>query len=120
MLELPLQPRAVAAVLLESADPPALAAFYREVLGVPFEAVALPGVPIHFACELGEVFLGIGDGERGPGKTCLALMVDDVARSVAALEAAGVTFEWQPRHTALGTIARFKDPDGNPVELYQP
>jgi predicted enzyme related to lactoylglutathione lyase len=117
---LPLRPRAVAAVLLESPDPRGLAAFYREVLGVPFEPVAVPGVAIQEACELGEVYLGIGEGPRGPGKTCLALMVDDVAGAAAALKAAGVALDWGPRQTELGTLVRFKDPDGNPVELYQP
>ncbi len=47
-------------------------------------------------------------------------MLDDVRKAAAALEMAGVTLEARPRRTALGLIARLRDPEGNPVELYQP
>lgn len=119
-MKLPLRPLAVAAVLLESPRPEALAAFYRDLLGVPLLPQALPGVAPHFACELGGVYLAISRGAHRGSGTCLALMVEDVQGSVRALEAAGVEFASPARRTALGLIVRFEDPDGNPVELYQP
>ncbi|MHB8874206.1 MAG: VOC family protein [Myxococcaceae bacterium] len=120
MRGLPLRPLAVAAVLIESPRPEELAAFYRELLGVPLEAVALSGEAPHFACEVGSVYLAITPGQHAGGGTCLALMVKDEEASARALAQAGVPFDFPPRRTPLGLITRLRDPDGNPVELYQP
>jgi catechol 2,3-dioxygenase-like lactoylglutathione lyase family enzyme len=119
-VKVPLRPLAVAAVLIESPRPEALAAFYRDLLGVPLLPQDLPGVAPHFACELAGVYLAISRGPRKSSGTCVAFMVEDVEASVRALAAAQVKFDAPARRTALGLIVRFEDPDGNPVELYQP
>lgn len=99
-----------------------LARFYREVVGVPLQAFEGPGVQRHHACEVGGVYvavMGASDSRRA-GRSCLALMVPDVRRAARALRARGVRQLEPPRRTALGLIARFQDPEGNPFELYQP
>lgn len=112
----------MAAVLLHSPHPERLAAFYRERLGVPLEPMALPDFPPHYACEVGQVYFAVMPGEGGLGSSpaCVAFHVEDVASRALALEEAGVPCDFPPRRTSLGFIARFRDPDGNLVELYQP
>lgn len=117
---LPLRPLGVAAVLLYSPRPARLVAFYRDLVGLALQPVAVPGYPRHHACEVAGVYLAVLRGRGGPSRTCLALMVDDVAGATAALRRAGVRVVAPPRRTELGLIARFLDPDGNPLELYQP
>ncbi len=110
----------MAAVLLESNDPAALARFYRELLGVPLVKVELPGVRSHFAGELNGVYFAITPGAPRPGRTCVALKVESVVRATTALKQAGVYVVAEPKRTPLGFIARFRDPEGNLFELYQP
>ena len=117
---LPLGVRAVTAILLESADPARLAAFYRDVLGVPLQHVEVPGFPPHHGAELAQVYLAILKGRRRSGASCVAFYVDDVTAAAAALRVAKVKQLAAPKRTPLGLIARFSDPDGNPFELYQP
>ena len=119
-MKLPLRPLAVAAVLIESPRPEVLADFYRDLLGVPLLPQDLPGVAPHFACEVASVYVAIHRGERTGSGTCLAFMVEDVEGAARALKSAGVEFDGPPCRTPLGLIVRLRDPDGNPVELYQP
>lgn len=45
--------------------------------------------------------------------------VADLAAMVAELRAAGVTVE-EPQSDPNGDFARLHDPEGNPIELWQP
>ena len=116
------QALAVAAVLLHSRRPAPLARFYRDVVGVPLRPFAGPKVPLHHACEVGGVYVAVmgASASRQARRTCLAVMVPDVKAAARALKARGVRQLEPPRRTALGLIARFLDPEGNPFELYQP
>ena len=120
----PAAPRAVAAVLLFSPRPDALAAFYRDVVGLPMQPISLPGLDPHYACELRQVYLSIwtatDDAAAGAGRAGVALMVVDVAESFARLSAAGCPVDFPPRDTPVGIVARLRDPDGNVLELYAP
>lgn len=122
----PSPPIAVAAVLLFSKDPDGLARFYRERLGLPLRPFALTGLPPHWACDLGRVYVSIWPAEAeaeapdGALRNGLALYVRDVRREFGRLEADGVPVDFPPRATPLGLLARLRDPDGNPFELYQP
>ena len=49
----------------------------------------------------------------------LALQVEDVDAAFAALRAAGVTVESEPRNFKQLRIAFIRDPDGNLIELVQ-
>lgn len=120
----PSPPLAVAAVLIFAADPDGLAAFYRQRLGVPLRLVQVAGAARHWACELGHVYVSVWPAERpvaaGAGRVGLALYVRDVQREFERLVAAGVAVDFAPRVSALGIIARLRDPEGNPFELYAP
>jgi glyoxylase I family protein len=119
-------PLAIAAVLLFSDEPEELAGFYREALGVPLRRIRVPDADTHWACDLrgvyfsiwpaSEVVTRIGESHRGG----VAFHVNNVEREFERLKALGVRVEFPPRRTALGKIARLRDPDGNPFELFQP
>ena len=49
----------VAAILLISPDPRALADFYRNTLDLPLVDEEHPGVPLHYGCNVGGVHLAI-------------------------------------------------------------
>lgn len=116
---------AVAAVLLFARDPAALAGFYRDHLGLPLRRLAVAGLDPHYACDVGRVYVSIWpeDAEAdAPGalRPGLALAVRDVPAAYARLVAAGATPVFAPRLTALGTVARLRDPEGHALELYAP
>ncbi len=122
----PSPPLAIAAVLLFSDEPDALAGFYRDVLGVPLRPIRLPDAVAHWACEIRQVYFSIwpADEDATQGAASrrggVAFYVKDVDQEFGRLKALGVEVVFAPRCSALGKIARLKDPDGNPFELYQP
>jgi predicted enzyme related to lactoylglutathione lyase len=60
----------------------------------------------------------MGIGELKPNANPIALHVDDVAASRAALEARGVTFFGEIFDTGVCHMAFFADPDGNALMLH--
>jgi len=58
-------------------------------------------------------------GNQFGGRVGLFLATDDFARDHAAMQAAGVTFEEEPRHEPYGTVAVWRDPFGNRWDLIQ-
>lgn len=123
----PEPPLAVAAVLLFSADPERLARFYVTELGIPLRLTAVPDLPRHWACDIGHVYVSIWphnddqpDEGAGAGRGGVALYVRNVQQWFDRLTGRGVPVIFPPKRTRLGMIARLRDPDGNPFELYQP
>lgn len=122
----PPPPLAVAAVLLFSPAPDRLARFYREVLGIPLSRVAVPNLDPHWACDIGHVYVSVwpkpDDAPADqPGRAGLALYVKEIYSEFDRVSAHdGVTVLFRPTKTLMGTIARLRDPDGNPFELYHP
>ena len=58
-------------------------------------------------------------GNQGGGRVWLILETDSFARDHAAYQAAGITFEEEPRHESYGTVAVFSDPFGNRWDLIE-
>lgn len=58
-------------------------------------------------------------GQQGGGRVWLFLETSDFEADHARLQAAGVTFEEQPRHEPYGTVAVFRDAFGNRWDLIQ-
>ncbi|WP_348541137.1 VOC family protein [Thalassococcus arenae] len=58
-------------------------------------------------------------GNQGGGRVWLFVETDDFARDHTAWKAAGVHFEETPRHESYGTVAVFRDPFGNRLDLIQ-
>jgi catechol 2,3-dioxygenase-like lactoylglutathione lyase family enzyme len=59
-------------------------------------------------------------GSQAGGRVFLFLETDDFARDHAAMLAAGVVFEEDPRHEAYGSVAVWRDPFGNRWDLIGP
>jgi predicted enzyme related to lactoylglutathione lyase len=102
-------------------DPETLAAWYREHLGVGAAegewTWAAQGGPLVFA-----PFPAGTDYWAGDKQVLLNLRVSDLAGLLDELRAAGVDVitrdEWDDPQT--GSFARVHDPEGNPVELWEP
>jgi catechol 2,3-dioxygenase-like lactoylglutathione lyase family enzyme len=59
-------------------------------------------------------------GKQAGGRVFLFLQTDDFARDHAAMRAAGVTFEEEPRYEPYGSVAVWRDPFGNRWDLIGP
>ena len=109
-------------------------AFYRDTLGmqvlrqVDYEAGQFTNVFLSFdantesSLELTYNWQQTEAYEKGRVFGHLALMVDDVHATVAALEQAGVRIKTPPKQMVHGTrtIAFVLDPDDNLIELIEP
>jgi predicted enzyme related to lactoylglutathione lyase len=74
--------------------------------------------------ETGNLTLSVIDAERmgleySPSRNAIALRVDDVEASRAALEERGVAFEGDIFDTSVCHMAFFNDPDGNALMLHR-
>jgi len=106
-------------VSLYAQDIPAVAHFYRDVIGLPL--VAHHSQRPHF--DLGGAYLVILQGqppqaqERFPQ---VAISVDDLDAAVARLRAHRVELPWGVETGQGSRWVMFRDPGGNLVELVQP
>ena len=115
----------VGGIFVASPDPKALAAWYRDVLGVklePWGGAALrydsPGHPPVVTWNA----LREGSGYLAPSKRdfMLDFAVDDLDAVVARLKAKGVAILKQDDSDQSGMFAWILDPDGTKIELWQP
>lgn len=101
-------------------DPEAIRAWYVEHLGVgsvpygSWETQAGPSVFAPFAVD--------ADYFPVDRPWMLNLRVDDLAGLISALRAAGIAVMTNPEWDmpGFGSFARIHDPEGNPIELWQP
>jgi len=119
--ESPIQSVAGVIVWTERLEP--MAAFYRDVLGLPLHSTH----PDFVAFELGGMRLSVGEHSMVHGHTSephrvmVNLGVVDIHRSYETLRAHGVEFVRPPeREQWGGWVATFRDPDGNLLQLLQP
>ena len=99
-------------------------AFYTETLGFPI-VDQFPGRETYFI-DIGGTTIELGQTSAAPedepstGFVHLAFEVDDVFATCAELEAKGVAFYTGPAKVGdLLSMAFFRDPDGNALELFQ-
>ncbi len=106
-----------------AADPAALADWYDRVLGVspvPHDAKTLP-----WRQEAGDTAFApfdaatdyFGDPAR---QFMLNFRVRDLDAMVAQIETSGTKVKVDPQPYPYGRFARLSDPEGNPIELWQP
>lgn len=110
----------IGGLFFRAADPEALAAWYRTRLGVGVEGAwewqqqAGPTVFLPFPKDT--------DHFPADRQWMVNLRVDDLAGLIGSLRADGIEVEtraeWDSPET--GRFARVLDPEGNPVELWQP
>jgi len=110
----------IGGVFFRARNPQALSAWYAEHLGVdpvgpaPWRQVEGYTVFAPFA-EDTDYF---GDPDQ---QWMINFRVDDLAAMIAQLEKAGVSVETKAEwDSEIGRFARIHDPEGNPIELWEP
>ncbi|HYW71932.1 MAG TPA: VOC family protein [Pyrinomonadaceae bacterium] len=90
--------------------------------GTMFASVSLSGLKVFLSGPGSSGARVLPDGRtQGPGGwNRLVLRVDDLASVVHALKDAGVRFRNEIETGPAGNQIQLEDPDGNPVELFQP
>ena len=113
----------LSAVLVVSANPGRLAAFYRDVIGIPLREEQHGGSRAHWGCNLGDIHFAIHpvetfpDRRSGVGAVKLAFTVFDVQALARRLQESGVRLLYAPRDTGFFWSTAIGDPDGNLVEF---
>jgi catechol 2,3-dioxygenase-like lactoylglutathione lyase family enzyme len=108
-------------VAVPTADYEAAAAFYGDVLGLPF--LKRWGQMPAGEFQAGNLTLAVMQSdafglEFRPSNTLVALQVDDVAAARARLQERGVTFDRDTLDSGVCHQAFFSDADGNPLILH--
>jgi len=114
---------AIGGVFFRARDPVALGRWYQEHLGVtltpsnhdelPWQQEAGPSGISPFP-ETTDYF---GDSKQ---IWMINFRVRDLSAMTAQLRAAGIGIDVDPQHHPNGRFARLHDPEGNPVELWEP
>lgn len=115
----------VGGIFFKSKDPKALAAWYRDVLGLalqPWGGAALPtDAPGHPPVVIWSAFPE-GSGYFAPSARpfMVNFAVDDMEAFLARLKAKNVTILKRDDSDPSGRFAWILDPDGTKIELWQP
>lgn len=113
----------IGGVFFRAADPAGLAAWYEKHLGVTPVPQAFDQ-PVWTQAAGPTVFAPFDKATEYFGKESQAFMVnfrvDDLDDMVAGLQAAGIEVTPDPQSYPNGRFARLHDPEGNPLELWEP
>ena len=117
------------AVRYQVADVDRSIAFYTEHLGFKLDRKGGPvGVLVNGGFQMwlsgpgasGSRPLSDGRSQEPGGSNRLALQVDDLPARIEELKTAGVRFRNEMEEGPAGRQIQIEDPDGNPIELFQP
>jgi len=115
----------VSAILLISNNAEQLAEFYRTAFDLPLVDEVHEGIPLHYACDLGDVHLAIHPADGWPGKPTRNAQSPVIAFSTSNAQAAaerllstGVEVNG-PHDHGFAQVVSFRDPDGNLVEILE-
>jgi glyoxylase I family protein len=110
----------IGGLFFRAQDPDALMAWYGKWFGMPVD-----GMP--WQQEAGATvfapFKATTDYFAADRQWMLNLRVEGLAEMIAAMQAAGIAVETRAEWDGDGTyghFARVHDPDGNPIELWEP
>ncbi|MEX0283786.1 MAG: VOC family protein [Paracoccaceae bacterium] len=112
------QATGIGGVFLRADDPQALGEWYNKHLGIDMSAGAWMQAagPTVFA-----PFPRDSDYFPPDRQVMLNFRVDDLSALITELEGAGIAVETRAEwDSEIGRFARIHDPEGNPVELWQP
>ena len=125
----------IGGVFVNSDDPKSLAGWYSRHLGLEFNSDDLPNGFFQVfkyrdaedpSRRLDTTFAILPAEERpgaGHGRVMINFRVDDLAALVAQLAADGIAvaeIQTQRDEEGFGKFAHLVDPEGNPIELYEP
>jgi glyoxylase I family protein len=113
----------IGGLFFRARDPEALARWYRDHLGVTPTPTSYDELP--WSQEPGPtVFAPFPTDTDYFGASHQTWMVNfrvrDLTAMIAQLEAAGIGVTPDPEPYPNGRFARLKDPEGNPIELWEP
>ncbi|SRR5579872_865430 len=118
--------RALGALVLFSVDVDRTVTFYR-ALGVQFEIEQHDEGEPHYACDLDGTHFAIFPAPSGAappfrsgGCTFPGFVVESVAASLEAARVLGANVIEEPSPYPWGLRAVLEDPDGRPVEIFEP
>ena len=117
----------IGGIFFRSQDPEGLSAWYREHLGVPFEAGMGCAIfrwnqdPAPNGCTVWKPARPDSEHFQASHSGCsINYRVDDLEGLVEQLRQAGVAIHSGPSKDQFGIFASLLDPEGNKVELWQP
>lgn len=119
----------IGGLFFRAQNPDALNAWYREVLGIGAGCAAEGAGPVEewsWKVQGGPVvfapFKATTDYFPADKQHMINLRVADMAGLLASLEGKGVVIETRPEwdDPQTGRFARIHDPEGNPIELWEP
>lgn len=97
-------------------DPEALAAWYKDILGIEHIWAQNAGPTVFAPFEKNTDYFG-----RREQAWMINLRVTDLAALTKELESKGIEVITDPDwNSEVGLFARIHDPEGNPIELWQP
>ncbi|CAH0343044.1 VOC family protein [Rhizobium sp. CECT 9324] len=109
----------IGGVFFRAKDPKVLARWYEDVLGVDIDNrtwVQERGQTIFTPFRADTDYFGSPDQQW-----MLCFRVNDLAAMLEQLRAVGITAIENPEwNSEVGVFARIHDPEGNPIELWQP
>jgi predicted enzyme related to lactoylglutathione lyase len=107
----------IGGVFFRARDPKALAQWYRDHLGVTGQVWKQEAGATAFT-PFAEKTTYFGDAMK---QWMINFRVSDLDKMVRQLEAAGIEVKVDPAtYPNVGRFARIHDPEGNPIELWQP
>lgn len=108
----------IGGVFFRARDPEALKAWYAEHLGVE----SAPVWHQDAGYTVFAPFAAASDYFPADKQWMINFRVDDLADLIVRLETAGIAVETRAEWDApeVGKFARIHDPEGNPIELWQP
>jgi glyoxylase I family protein len=113
----------IGGLFFRAKDPKALGNWYQQHLGISLTPTSEGGTP--WQQEAGPTaFTPFPETTKYFGDLDKAWMVNfrvhDLAKMVAQLRAAGIEVKDPESYPGLGSFTRLHDPEGNPIELWQP
>ena len=113
----------IGGLFFRAADPAALGSWYRDNLGIELTPTDYDTLPWH--TEAGPTvfapFHRDTDDFGADGQNWMVnFRVRDLDKMVAQLQVKGVAVKIDPEKYPNGRFARLHDPEGNPIELWQP
>ena len=107
----------IGGIFFRATDPKALKAWYADMLGI----VQAPAWQQQAGPTALEPFAADTDYFGRPTQGWMInFRVDDLAGFIAGLRTRGVTVQDPVEYAPAGWFARLHDPEGNPIELWEP